>query len=226
MKHKKSFQSMNNLSDLCAGKHGSDNVSSIGSLDSVSSLESSSSMTSIRSGMSISNAPPSQLIFDDHNDMDADMYVNHVDYKKGSSLDVENLLHHLTTERGKKDFKNKLILDTMYKREDASNAVIRDVRAATPDVTQMPSQVGVFLFCTMSMSLCLYSVCLSMFVSVCLRVCLRFLCLCVFMSVDVYVCVYMCVCPCMWVCVYVCFSVLSRCLFLSMNACLCLCNST
>ena len=178
MKHKKSFQSMNNLSDLCAGKHGSDNVSSIGSLDSVSSLESSSSMTSIRSGMSISNAPPSQLIFDDHNDMDADMYVNHVDYKKGSSLDVENLLHHLTTERGKKDFKNKLILDTMYKREDASNAVIRDVRAATPDVTQMPSQVGVFLFCTMSMSLCLYSVCLSIFVSV--RVCR-----CVCMSVSV-----------------------------------------
>jgi hypothetical protein len=100
-------------------------------------------MMSLRSGISSSNATSNQLLFDDHNDLDADMYVNHSDYKKGSCLDIENLLYHLSTEKGKKDYKNKLILDTMYKREEDSNNLITDVRAATPDVSMMPSQVNI-----------------------------------------------------------------------------------
>lgn len=122
-------------------EHRSNSVSSVGSLNSISSLDSSCSGLSLKSGISSSNATPNQLLFDDANDLDADMYVNHADYKKGACLDIENLLHHLTTEKGKKDFKNKLILETMYKREDASNHVIQSVRASTPDVSQMPSQV-------------------------------------------------------------------------------------
>lgn len=164
--NKKDFHSIKSFQDLVVGKPlRSGSISSVGSMDSVSSLD---SMTSLRSGISVSNATPNQLLFDDQDDMDADMYVNHADYKKGSCLDVENLLHHLTTEKGKKDFKNKLILETMYKREDVSNSVIRDVRAATPDVTKMPSQV----------CLCLYF---------CIFVYLYF-CIFVFLTLSLFVC--------------------------------------
>lgn len=109
--------------------------------DSDESMSSMSSMCSMRSGISISHETRNQLIFDDHNDLDADVYVNHIDYKRGSGLDIENLLHHLTTEKGKDRLRNKLILDTVCKREESAQALINAVRATTPDVTAIPSQV-------------------------------------------------------------------------------------
>lgn len=111
------------------------------SIGSVSSLGSTSMASSIHGGLSHSRATKDQLVFDDKNDLDADVYVNHMDFNKGASLDIENLLHHLSTEKGKKDYKNKLILDAMYRREDEAVDLINNVRACTPDVSAIPSQV-------------------------------------------------------------------------------------
>ena len=87
-----------------------------------------------------------QLFFDDQNDLDAAIYVNHKDYEKGSSLDVEDLLHYLTSQNDKSKRLNKVILETMYKREESADKFISKMRAATPDVTKIPSQVGLAVY--------------------------------------------------------------------------------
>jgi hypothetical protein len=97
----------------------------------------------MRSGISVSNETRNQLVFDDQNDFDSDVYVNHAHYNKGACLDIENLLHHLTTEKGKKDFRNKLILDAMIRREEEARSLIDNIRAATPDIASIPTQVNV-----------------------------------------------------------------------------------
>jgi hypothetical protein len=140
------FRNIQTLHDFVGGKHRRDSVSSVGSLNSVSSLGSCGSIASMTSGVSLSNKTHHQFLFDDHNDMDADMYVNHENFKRGACLDIENLLNHLNTQKGKKDYKNKLILETMYKREEVSSELIKNVRAATPDVSAMPTQVRHTMF--------------------------------------------------------------------------------
>lgn len=137
----KSRGNLGNLSTLHAARPGGGRLRS-DSIGSVSSLGSSSVVSTIQGGISNSRATKDQLIFDDQSDLDADVYVNHMDYNKGASLDIENLLHHLSTEKGKKDYKNKLILDAMYKREEEATDLIANVRACTPDVSAIPSQVS------------------------------------------------------------------------------------
>lgn len=131
----KSRGDIQTLQDLVGvGKQNRQRKTSMSSLDSISSLG------SLRSGVSITNETQNQLVFDDHNDLDADIYVNHEEYQEGLCLDIENLLNHLTEQKGEKN-KSSLILETMYKREEASNAVINRIRAKTPDVSVIPHQV-------------------------------------------------------------------------------------
>jgi hypothetical protein len=47
----------------------------------------------------------------------------------------------LAVGKGKKENKSKLILEAMNKREVESNDLIANVRATTPDLSAVPSQV-------------------------------------------------------------------------------------
>lgn len=109
--------------------------------DSVGSVSSIGSMSSLRSGISLSNCTRHQLVFDDHGDLDSDIYSNHKDFNKGAALDIESLLYHLAVGKVKKENKSKLILEAMNKREVESNDLIANVRATTPDLSAVPSQV-------------------------------------------------------------------------------------